>query len=139
MATLIPTYAAVIAGLHFCGGGHAGAMMVERLCKDYDVKHAQLVTAQEAGQEEEEEALARTVDNIVLFLAYLYALGVVACGLVYDLVRKLLAGRLLSERDAELLLLLLRHSGPQLRADDPSALKDIVLLAQVPHVLFVPS
>lgn len=182
MKTLIPAYAAVVAGLHFLGGGNAGtyhhesrprrglrdiergstrggclscdvnrrafavgvchgqavgervahlvvwlagAVMVERLCKEYEAKRSAM-----AGCEgEEEEAMAREVDNVVLLLAYLYDLGVVACGLIYDLVRKLLED--MGERDAELLVLLLRHSGPQLRSDDPSALKEIVVMAQV--------
>lgn len=37
----------------------------------------------------------------------------------------------MGERDVELLLLLLRHCGYRLRADDPAALKDIVLTVQV--------
>jgi hypothetical protein len=42
---------------------------------------------QEGGGEGEEEALARELDNLVLTLACLYEFGVVACGLVYGLVR----------------------------------------------------
>jgi nucleolar MIF4G domain-containing protein 1 len=48
---------------------------------------------------------------------------------IYDLVRSLVEA--LGERDVELLLLLLRHAGGRLRADDPAALKDIVRMVQV--------
>ena len=67
---------------------------------------------------------SRRAPNLVLLLAGLYNLGVVQCGLVYDLVT-ILAERL-TPLDVELLLLLLSEVGPQLRADDSTALKDIV-------------
>ena len=66
---------------------------------------------------------------LLALLAALYALQVVACVLPYDLVRGLLGGPL-AERDVELLLKLVRAAGPQMRADDPAALHDIVQLVQ---------
>jgi hypothetical protein len=51
------------------------------------------------------------------------------CVCVCVCTRELVEG--LDERDVELLLLLLRQCGPKLRADDPAALKDIVLAVQV--------
>lgn len=67
------------------------------------------------------------------------------CILIYDIIRLLVNG--FNELDIELLLLLLRStyqmiginvltpfcnsaSGPQLRSDDPAALKEIILLVQ---------
>ncbi|KAG9656041.1 hypothetical protein KCU64_g6136, partial [Aureobasidium melanogenum] len=50
------------------------------------------------------------------------------CNLVFDYIRLFL--KELNEANTELLLKIIRNSGPQLRADDPSALKDIVILVQ---------
>ncbi len=133
MTGLIPAYSAWLAGCHFAGAGAVGAFALERVCREYDSKRAALASASasaSAGEgEKEEERTAKELGNLVLILAHLYALGVVACGLVYGLVRELVAG--MGERDVELLLLLLRAAGAQLRADDPGALKDIVLAVQV--------
>jgi nucleolar MIF4G domain-containing protein 1 len=58
----------------------------------------------------------------------LYSFSVIGSNLVFDHVRILL--ETLSETNAELLLRVVRDAGPQLRQDDPSSLKDIVLLMQ---------
>lgn len=144
MKALIPVYAALVAGCHFTGGGGVGAFVLERLCREYDERRKKMGALEKADkegkeigqtkrkqreEEEEEESLAREADNIVLLLAYLYAYGVVACGLVYELIRELV--QRMGERDVELLLLLLRAAGGQLRGDDPAALKAIVLSVQV--------
>jgi nucleolar MIF4G domain-containing protein 1 len=135
MKGLVPVYAALVAGAHFAGGGSGGggvgAFVLERVCREYDATRKKL--EEEEGREDEEEEgeeerLARELDNLVLILGYLYAFGLVACGLVYDLIRELVVK--LGERDVELLLLLLRTAGHQLRGDDPAALKDIVLAVQ---------
>ena len=64
--------------------------------------------------------------NLTSLLGYLYGLGVVSCVLVYDLIKKSLEK--LDEIDVEILLRLLKICGMQMRADDPTALKDIILL-----------
>lgn len=127
MTGLSPTYAALIAGLHFTTEGSLGGYSVEVICKELDGRREKLKGA--VSSPREEEAVAKEASNLLLLLSHLYNLGVVHCGLVYDIVRELLEA--MAGRDMELLLLLLRSSGMQLRADDPSALKDIVLMAQV--------
>lgn len=64
----------------------------------------------------------------VALLGELYIRKVIHCSVIYELVRSL-AQRFL-ESDVELLLLLIRAVGVQIRADDPLALKDIILLIQ---------
>ena len=132
MKGLIPAYAAVVAGAHFSAGGGAGAFVLERICSEYDERRKKLAAASNDDDNDElakaEERLARELDNLVLILSYLYSFGVVACNVIYDLIRELVQA--MGERDVELLLLLLRSAGHQLRADDPAALKDIVLLVQ---------
>ena len=127
MKGLIPAYAALVAGCHLSGGGGVGAFALERVCREYDARRGALAAA--APGSDAEEGVAKEVGNLVLIIAHLYAFGVVACGLVYGLVRELVQG--MGERDVELLLSLLRAAGAQMRADDPAALKDIVLAVQV--------
>jgi len=126
-AGLAPTYAALLAGVHLSTESSLGGFALEMILKEYDSRREKL--NQGDLSDREEERLAKELANLVLLLSHLYNLGVVHCGLIYDLVRELLKGG--SSRDMELLLLLLRSSGMQLRGDDPSALKEIVLLAQV--------
>jgi nucleolar MIF4G domain-containing protein 1 len=66
--------------------------------------------------------------NCVTLLAFLYNYNVISCILVYDLIRESIKS--LNELNVEIILLLVKISGNQLRSDDPSALKDIVLLLQ---------
>lgn len=66
--------------------------------------------------------------NLLAFLSYLYNFQVVGCGLLFDYIRLLLEE--LTEDHTEMLLRVMRISGQQLRQDDPSALKDIVMLLQ---------
>jgi nucleolar MIF4G domain-containing protein 1 len=66
--------------------------------------------------------------NLISLLAHLYTFHVVGSNLVFDHIRLLL--ETLNAMNAELLLRIVRDAGPQLRQDDPSSLKDIVLLMQ---------
>lgn len=66
--------------------------------------------------------------NLVTLVAELYNLGVVSCVLIYSIIRRFLENMV--AHNVELLLKLIRAIGPALRQDDPSAMKDIILLAQ---------
>ena len=66
--------------------------------------------------------------NLVSLLSYLYIFQVIGSVLVFDYIRLFLSE--LSESNTELLLKIVRDSGPQLRQDDPSSLKDIVIIMQ---------
>ncbi|ETN41523.1 uncharacterized protein HMPREF1541_03459 [Cyphellophora europaea CBS 101466] len=66
--------------------------------------------------------------NLVSLLSNLFTFGVTDTPLIYSFIRLLLTP--LSESNTELLLRLIRDCGPQLRSDDPSALKTIVSLTQ---------
>lgn len=91
------------------------------------------------------EERGKECSNLIVLLSELYNFQVVSCILLYDIIKDLLS-KTLSEFRVELLLKILRSkqgcrlfplicsrqpgSGQQLRQDDPSALKDIVTLAQ---------
>ena len=59
-------------------------------------------------------------------LSSVYLFQLVSSKLLYDLIKELINN--LDENNADLLLRLIRNSGNQMRSDDPSALKEIVLL-----------
>lgn len=94
-----------------------------------------LTTAVERFQDERHKAIVavsedriptKETSNLLTVLAEMYMFRVVGSNLIFDFVRLLLND--LSELNAELLLRIVRVSGPQLRKDDPLALKDIVSL-----------
>jgi len=66
--------------------------------------------------------------NLLAYMSCLYNFQAIGSGLIFDYIRVLFED--LSEANTELLLRVVRTSGQQLRQDDPSSLKDIVLLLQ---------
>lgn len=100
--------------LHNSVGVEVGSYFVEILAKKL-----------EDGYEQDRKKPTKASVNVVMLFAFLYTLEMIHCRLVYDLVRKFVAS--LNELDIELLLTLLCWVGPQLRRDDPHALKDIVV------------
>ncbi|KAL1724376.1 armadillo-type protein [Schizophyllum commune] len=85
------------------------------------------------------DGAGKECSNLIVLISELYNFQVVSCVLVYDIVRSLLGGgggggngkeNGMDELDVELLLKVVRNSGQQLRADDPSALKDIIQIVQ---------
>ncbi|KAK4548974.1 hypothetical protein LTR36_008747 [Oleoguttula mirabilis] len=113
--TFIILHAGFAAALYKVVGTDLGAQLLEKLVETYD-KH------RNDGTE------GKQTLNIIAFLSNLYAFQVVGSALIFDYIRVLLDG--LSETNTELLLRVIRSSGAQLRQDDPTALKDIVLLLQ---------
>nr|POE93551.1 suppressor of glycerol defect protein 1 [Quercus suber] len=111
--TFLILHAGFSAALYKSIGTDFGAQLVERLITSFD-------KARESHSEGKEML------NIVAFLSNLYQFHVVGSAIVFDYIRLLLDN--LSENSTELLLRIVRISGMQLRQEDPTALKDIVLL-----------
>ena len=107
---------ALVALLNAVIGTEVGGLVLEKVAERY-------MDARAAGA-----AALPVATTMAVALAHLYNFGVASCTLVYDLVRRLVAA--FGAADIEVLLALLRQAGPQLRHDDPSALKDIVLAVQ---------
>ncbi len=122
--SLIPLYISCISGLHFQMGDavQLGSDIVERSVMAFWDE------LQKQRNPESSEGINKQCANYLLILCYFYNYGVVHCTLIYDLVRKFIDS--FTELDVELLLLILSHCGQQLRSDDPTALKDIVILVQ---------
>lgn len=137
MSTLIPVYVAALIGVHIQKGDSAqlGEYLMEVSITELWNELESARSLAKAGDhnvnsedEIESESYSKTTANLILVLCYLYNYGIVHCSLLYDVVRDLIQS--FTEVDAELLLLILSHSGRALRSDDPTALKDIVLEVQ---------
>lgn len=97
-------------------GTDFGAQMLEQIIAGIDRSRVE-----DAGE-------GKATLNLVGFLSYLYTFQLTGSAIMFDYVRIFLEG--LSESNTELLLRMIRTCGAQLRSEDPSALKDIVLLLQ---------
>ena len=133
MTTLIPTYAATIAALHATaedGANSIGGHVIETITVRYLEQQQEQQKVIIATKNDDEECFLSKKEsaNLILIMTYLYNFRVVHCTFIYDIIRELIQN--LNEVNVELLLIILQHSGYQLRSDDPTALKDIVLLVQ---------
>jgi len=97
-------------------GTDFGAQMLEQIISGIDRSRVE-----DAGE-------GKATLNLIGFLSYLYTFQLTGSAIMFDYVRIFLEG--LSESNTELLLRMIRTCGTQLRSEDPSALKDIVLLLQ---------
>ncbi|KAJ3018240.1 suppressor of glycerol defect [Thoreauomyces humboldtii] len=125
--SFVMTYAAFVAALYNAIGIEFTAHLVQTMVELFDTSRAGYLADRETDPDGV-QAKSKRCTNIVTLLAYLYNFEVVACVLVYDVVRVAIED--LTEMDVELLLRMLRICGFQLRADDPLALKDIVVAIQ---------
>ena len=130
---LIPLYVAAITGVHLQKSDSAqlGEFVLEKAVQE--LLQERECTAQSQSNDTDNESDDGLIGdkkacNLLLILCYMYNFGVVHCALMYELIRELING--FTELDVELLLLILLHSGRTLRSDDPSSLKEIVLLVQ---------
>ncbi|EIW83932.1 ARM repeat-containing protein [Coniophora puteana RWD-64-598 SS2] len=127
--SFVVLHAALISSLHKLVGVEFAAYLLQNAISAYEryLKAADQTTS-EPGQALSGD-VGKEASNLIVLLSELYNFQVISCILVYDIIRDLLSTAL-SELRVELLLKVLRNSGAQLRQDDPSALKDIVSLAQ---------
>ncbi|KAI5792303.1 hypothetical protein FPQ18DRAFT_367373 [Pyronema domesticum] len=110
-----------LAGLYKIMGLDVGATIVQKIVETFLEHHTR---ATEAGVPPQ----GKQCTNLICFLSELYNFQVISCVMIFDFIRLFLSS--LTELHTELLLKVVRNSGPQLRADDPSALKSLVLLLQ---------
>ncbi|SNX87662.1 related to SGD1 - essential nuclear protein, required for biogenesis of the small ribosomal subunit [Melanopsichium pennsylvanicum] len=139
--TFVILHAALVAALHKVVGVEFAAYFVQRLVEEL-TRHYDALKLSEDDQkaaEDEEEGKGKECLNLTVLACELYNLHVVACPLIYDLIRMLLGqsdsssgatSRNVGEVDIELLLKTIRSCGHQLRTDDPTSLKSIIALTQ---------
>ena len=113
-SSVLTSCAASVASLNAQMGPAVGAVILEHIVKALHDRLGHTAKASSA--------------NLVILLSNLYSFQMVHSGLIYDLIRVLIDG--FQELHIELLALLLKHCGYQLRRDDPAALRDTVMLVQ---------
>lgn len=118
--TFLILHAGFITAVYKVFGSDFGAQMLERLVERFD----QHYSSDEADKDEG----GKETGNIVSLLSQLYNLQMISSVIILDHIRLFLSS--ISERHTELLLRIIRASGPQLRQDHPSALKDIATTLQ---------
>ena len=117
--TFIILHAGFIAALYKVIGTDFGAQAVESIEEDFSQNYI---------LETSRDSTSKKLINLISLLAELYNFQVIGSNLIYDFVRLFLNE--LSETNTELLLKIIRNAGSQLRQDDPSSLKEIVLQLQ---------
>lgn len=137
MTSLIKVCSALIAALYHSVGTEVGGFFIEKIVKQL-TNSIEAFKAQEAANsgknvasaddEDDPSSTSKESVNLVLFVSMLYNFGVVHCTLVYDLFRSLVSS--FSGLEIELIHHLLKASGPQLRADDADALREMIALVQ---------
>lgn len=130
-SNLIDTYvilhASFVAAMHKVVGVEFAAFFVQRMVEELTKFYEQLGTSSASADEEEK---GKECLNLTVLACELYNLSVVACPLIFDLIRLFLEKKEhgVIETDVELLLRIVRSCGSQLRHDDPASLKGIISL-----------
>lgn len=124
--TLIILPAGFIAAIYKIIGTDFGAQVIQRIVELFHEHYARATAASQDGSATTTSDISKETLNLIVLLSELYNFQVVGSSLIFDYI-KLFLGKL-SELNAELLLKMIRTSGPQLRSDDPSSLKDIVAM-----------
>ncbi|KAL9624315.1 MAG: hypothetical protein Q9160_001562 [Pyrenula sp. 1 TL-2023] len=117
--TFIILHAGFAAGVYKIIGTDFGAELIASLVTRFDNLYDAAL---------QETTSSKETSNAISFLCHLYTFHVTSSILIFDYIRLFLTS--ISELNTELLLRAVRDSGPQLRQDDPSSLKDIVLTLQ---------
>lgn len=118
--TFMILHAGFISAVYKVIGPHFGAQILERIITEFD-KYYEIEKATGDGNKQ--------ASNLIAFLADMYTFQIFGSRLAFDYIRMLLDSNL-SDLNTELLLKIIKNCGHQLRLDDPSALKEIVILLQ---------
>ena len=115
-STFVLLHAAFCVAIYKVIGTDFGAELLARLVDRLSEYHKDASSGKEAL-------------NLTSLLSHLFTFHLTSSALVFSHINELLSP--LSESNTELLLRLIRDCGPQLRTDDPSALKAVVTQTQV--------
>ncbi|XP_073486039.1 nucleolar MIF4G domain-containing protein 1 [Aquarana catesbeiana] len=112
---LMMEHVLLIAILHHTVGIEVGAHILESVVQQFHDLH------QDIGESKE-------CDNLLTIIGHLYNFHVIDARLVFDILKLLVST--FTERNIELILLLLKNVGFSLRKDDALALKELISVAQ---------
>lgn len=124
--TLIILPAGFIAAVYKIIGTDFGAQVIQRIVELFDEHYDRANANGSDGPPAATSDSSKETSNLIMLLSEMYNFQIVGSNLMFDYIKRFLDK--LSELNAELLLKIIRTSGPQLRQDDPSALKDIVAM-----------
>ena len=132
MTGMIPVYVACLAGVHVQSGDNVqlGSYLMEHVVTKLwlDLQASRIQCTDTETTNNDDVLVNRQICNLMLVLCYLYNYSIVHSTFMYSVIRHLIEK--FTELDVELLLLILSHCGQSLRSDDPSSLKEIVLMVQ---------
>ncbi|OBT93311.1 suppressor of glycerol defect [Pseudogymnoascus verrucosus] len=114
--THIILLAGFISAVYKVIGADFGTQVIQQIVERFDKFYSNI-----AGVGDTKET-----SNLITLVSELYNFQVIGSTLVFDYIRMFLGT--FSELNTELLLKMIRTSGPQLRQNDPSSLKDIVIM-----------
>lgn len=114
LESFVILHAALVAALYKCYGIDFAASFVQRTVES-------ILAMTDTTKD-------RKAINLMTLVTELYNYGVIASTLLYDFIRSLLSD--LTEVNVEILLVIVRSSGSQMRSDDPTSLKEILILLQ---------
>ncbi|XP_033126891.1 nucleolar MIF4G domain-containing protein 1-like isoform X3 [Anneissia japonica] len=112
---LVLEHVLLVAILHSSVGSEVGAHFITSVARQFSTLYSS------GGN----YGIGKQCDNVLLVVSHLCNFKVVHCTFMYDIIKKLVKS--FTERDIEMLLLVIRSCGMSLRKDDPTALKDIIL------------
>ncbi|XP_053120720.1 nucleolar MIF4G domain-containing protein 1 [Hemicordylus capensis] len=112
---LVMEHVVLIGILHRTVGIEVGAHFLETVVRKFDDVYNSEVEGKEC-------------ENLLTLIAHLYNFYIVHSLLIFDILKKLVST--FSEKDIELILLLLKNVGFSLRKDDALALKELITEAQ---------
>ncbi|KAK6509278.1 suppressor of glycerol defect [Arthrobotrys musiformis] len=122
--TFFTLYGGFLSALYRILGTDFGAHFAQNLVEDFDRSYGEAIKLVDDPAAMSTNPSKKQVNDLVSLLAELYNFGVIGPSLIFDLIRIFVSE--VAELNAELLLKIVRSSGPQLRQDDPTSLKDIV-------------
>ncbi|KAG5420973.1 SGD1 [Candida metapsilosis] len=111
--TFVYLHACLVAAIYRLQGVEFGAHFIQTLVEKFEQFNKDSNKKTEAS-------------NLITLLSSVYLFHLLSSKVLYDIVRELILN--LNENNADLLLRLIRSSGNQMRTDDPSSLKDIIVL-----------
>ncbi|KAG0285157.1 suppressor of glycerol defect [Linnemannia gamsii] len=117
-------YATVVASLYRLVGIEFAAHFIQTLIEQFDGHHALASSTKSTEMTDETLNAVKQCTNLIVLISELYNMHVIACVLVYELIRWFMTE--LSELNVELVVKIVKTSGYQLRQDDPTTLKTII-------------
>ncbi|KTW27778.1 hypothetical protein T552_02218 [Pneumocystis carinii B80] len=122
--TYLVLYSGFIAALYKTIGVDFGAFFLQKLIKTFNEFYSKENSRKESI--DSNISYDKECINLIVVLSELYNFQVISCTFVYDLIRLFL--KEITDLNTELLLRIISNSGNQLRSDDPSSLKEIILI-----------